>query len=53
MMRNKPPKCALSFPTPLLPLALGLPIANLVEELVELVLPDVVVLLDGAVVDEF
>jgi hypothetical protein len=43
MTRNKQPKCASIFPTPLLPLALGPPIADLVEELVELVLLDVVV----------
>jgi hypothetical protein len=43
MTRNKNPKCTSNFPTSLFLLALALPVADLVEGLVELVLPNVVV----------
>jgi hypothetical protein len=43
MTRNKNPKCISKFPTSLFLLALALPVADLVEELVELVLPNVIV----------
>jgi hypothetical protein len=50
---TKPPKFVPTFPTPPLPVAIGLLVTEVVEEPAEPALPDGVVLLALAIVDGF